>query len=286
MHPFQSPGDVGQLCLVLGRLDPEHVRACIAVAQRAVDRLVDAVDRQAVGAGDDHEVLVGPRRDGRLQLADHLAGRDHVLALHVAAALGRLLVLQVDARHAARLVVVHRADHVDRVAVAGVGICDHRDGDRLRHAPGVLDHLAARQQRHIGTAEQGAGGGEAAHVDDVEAGLLDQPSGQPVVGTDGQHGRGPQELPQPGVARLRALEEIRHVLVSLSYPAGRARGPRPSMPVKMDRPGPPFFRPIAATCGFPASPSSGVGDQVQRARRYSRGVMPIIWRNMVEKWLG
>ena len=64
-----------------------------------------------------------------------LLGGDHLLARDVPALLGRHLVLDVEPRHARLLVFAHRAHHVEHVAVAGVGVGDHRQRDARASAP-------------------------------------------------------------------------------------------------------------------------------------------------------
>ena len=83
-----------------------------------------------------------PRLDGGPELADHLVGADQRLAAHVPALLGHHLVLELDPGDAGLLVQLHRADDVDRVAVAGVGVGDHRHVDGGDDPAGVVDHLA------------------------------------------------------------------------------------------------------------------------------------------------
>jgi hypothetical protein len=109
------------------------------------------------------------------------------------------LVLEVDAGHPGLLVLADRAHDVDRVAVAGVRVGDHRDVHRADDPAGVVDHLGAGEQAHVRAADQRGGGAEPGHVDGVEAGLLDQPGGQRVVGAGGdQRVRRGQQRAQPG----------------------------------------------------------------------------------------
>jgi hypothetical protein len=79
----------------------------------------------------DDQIGVPPGIDGGADLADHLVEGDDLLALVMPAFLGGDLVLDVECGDPRLLVLADRADHVDRVAVAGVGIGDDRDGDRL-----------------------------------------------------------------------------------------------------------------------------------------------------------
>ena len=123
------------------------------------------------------------------------AAVDHLLALHVAAALRRDLVLDVQRGDPGRGVLAHRAHHVERVAVAVVGVGDQRHAHRLREPPRVAGHLVEREQADVGPAEQRGRRAEAGHVDGGEAGALDQPRRQRVVRAGGQH-------------RLRAGEQL------------------------------------------------------------------------------
>ena len=63
---------------------------------------------------------------------------------------GRDLVLDVERGDPRLLVFADRADHVDCVAVAGIGIGDDRDADRLDRQPDKADILGQGQQAEIG----------------------------------------------------------------------------------------------------------------------------------------
>ena len=131
-----------------------------------------------------------------LILPDHLFLGDEALAEHVAAALRPDLVLDVDAGHAGALELAHRAPRVDRVAVAVVGVDDHRNAHRLGDVARVLDHLGHRHQPDVGipAAHRRA---RAGHHAQRVAHLLDDPGGQAVVGAAAQHDSGRcQQLPQ------------------------------------------------------------------------------------------
>src|SRR5205814_7543488 len=121
------------------KLTPQQVgNSAIEVAKPAVDRELDAAlrlrrlsRRHAVGAGDDHEVLVtevvggGPHH---AQLAHELVGGDQGLARNVAASLGHYLVFDVRGGDAGVDVQIGRALDVEEVAVAGVHV-DHNRGE-------------------------------------------------------------------------------------------------------------------------------------------------------------
>ena len=73
-------------------------------------------------------------------------GRDHVLAGHVAAALGRDLVLQEDRGRAHRLVALDGVGDVLDVAVAGVAVDQHRQARRRHDVADAGADLADRRQ--------------------------------------------------------------------------------------------------------------------------------------------
>ena len=144
-------------------------------------RRVQALDRGRVGAGDEQQVRVAPGGDRGLDLAHHLLDADHRLAAHVPAPLGRHLVLEVQPGDPGLLVGRHGAQHVDRVAVAGVRVGDAPGPPRRRRSGGRCRSSRCAEQADVRAAEQGGGAAEAGHVDHVEAGLLDQPRGERVV---------------------------------------------------------------------------------------------------------
>jgi hypothetical protein len=113
------------------------------------------------------KIIGVPGRHRSRHLGDHLAGGDHVLALRVPALLGHDLILEVDRGDSGGLVPANRPDHVDRVAIPGVGVGDQRQVDRLGDLAGVVDRLRHRQQPHIGAAQARRGGAEAGHVSRV-----------------------------------------------------------------------------------------------------------------------
>jgi hypothetical protein len=100
----------------------------------------------------------------------------------MAAPLGRHLVLDVQGRHAGRLVRLHGAAHAERVAVAGVGVGDERDADGRSEVAGVIGHLGEAGVAEIRQAQARGRRAEARHVDGREPGALDQADRHAVVG--------------------------------------------------------------------------------------------------------
>ena len=75
----------------------------------ALDGALEALDRDRVGARDDQRLARVPRVDRGADLAAHLVRRDQRLAVEVAAALGKVLVLELDRGGAGALELAHRA---------------------------------------------------------------------------------------------------------------------------------------------------------------------------------
>ena len=73
-------GDACHLGLVDRRLDERHVGTRLDHRMRAIDRGVEAEHRARIGARDDLEILVPPRIDRGLHLAQHLVERNDVFA--------------------------------------------------------------------------------------------------------------------------------------------------------------------------------------------------------------
>ena len=93
----QASLPIAAICsLGLRRLDEGHVGAGFVIGRGAVDRRLEAVGRDRVGARDDDEVEVGAGVGGGLHLGDHLRLRDRLLAVEMAAALRKHLVFDLD----------------------------------------------------------------------------------------------------------------------------------------------------------------------------------------------
>src|SRR5436190_17118225 len=112
--------DLLELLCRLRRLHEERVCARLLIYEAALDRLVEAERLAGVRAGDDEEVAIAAGLGGGADLGRVLLGRDHLLALEVTALLGPDLILEEYAGRTRVLEVADRANHVDRVAVAGV----------------------------------------------------------------------------------------------------------------------------------------------------------------------
>ena len=183
----------------------DEVRARLRVAVAALDGVVQAGDRPRVRTRDDDEVGIRPVLGGGADLLGELPHRHHELPRNVAALLGRHLVFHVQPRHPRALVLPHRPHRIERVAVPGIGVRDHRERDRAREVRGVVRHLGEGGEAEIRLPEVGGRGAGAGHVHDREAGRLDEARGKAVIGA-GRHdetGRGEQLAETRGAAHRR-----------------------------------------------------------------------------------
>ena len=122
-------------------------------------------------------------------------GRDHLLALHVPAALGRDLILDLHGVGADRLELARRQPDAGLGPVARVGVDDDRQVGRPAHAADALDDLGAADEAHVGQAEMVCGERVAAVVERLDAGPLRDARGEAVVRAEGDER---SRLRQPG----------------------------------------------------------------------------------------
>ena len=124
--------DAGEIVARPRRLDEQHVGAGLAIHRGALDGAVEAFDGDRIGPRDDQRLARVPGIDRGADLAAHLLRRDQRLAVEMAAALGKILVLELDRVGAGALELADRAHDIERVAVAGVGIDDQMRSRRGR----------------------------------------------------------------------------------------------------------------------------------------------------------
>ena len=104
------------------------------------------------------------------RILPHISSRrDQRLAVEMAAALGKILVLELDRVGAGALELAHRAHHVERVAVAGVGIDDQMRADAVADQRQRLGHLGHGDEADVGPAELGVGDRRAGDIERREA---------------------------------------------------------------------------------------------------------------------
>ena len=163
-------GNLREIVARARRLDEQDVGARLGIEPPALDRAVEVLDRRGVGAADDQRRLRLPRIDRRPDLARHLRRGNDRLAGEMPAALGEHLVLELDRRGPCPLEQPHRPLHVERVAVAGVGIDDQRAVDAVAHQRDRFGNLGRGDEPDIGPPEPAIGDGRAGEIERVEAG--------------------------------------------------------------------------------------------------------------------
>src|SRR5690606_21508292 len=165
----------------LDRVGKDHVGARCGVGLGAARGAFDAFNGQRIRARDDDEAVVAPRQAGRLDLLHHFFQGDHILARHVAAALGADLVLDVDAGDAGFLEHAYGMEHIHRIAVARIGVGGQRDIYRTRQHAAMIDVFGQAHYADVGNAEQGVGQGGPAGARRLEPRGLHQPQAVAVV---------------------------------------------------------------------------------------------------------
>ena len=146
------------------RLHKQHVRARFAIAHAAFQRGFKPFHGDRIRARNDDEIRIVARIAGGLDLRQHVGGRDDALAGKVPAALGPVLVLDVDAGNAGLLEIAHGTPGVDRVAVAGVGVGDDGKSRGIGNAGCVVDHFGGREEADIRHTEAREARAESRHV--------------------------------------------------------------------------------------------------------------------------
>ena len=105
------------------------------------------------------------------------------------AALGKVLILDLDRVGAGALQKAHGALHIERIAVAGVGVDNEMCADAVADQRDGLHHLAHPDQADIGTAEPRIGDAGAGDVERFEARALGDERGQRIVHAGGDQDR-------------------------------------------------------------------------------------------------
>ena len=135
-----------------GGLDEDHVGPGLCVGEPALDRGIQPLDGERVGARDQHEIGVGGGVARGAELLGHLGHRDHRLVIVVAAPLREDLILEMERRHPCPFQLPHGAAGVQGIAVAGVGIGDDGHAGVLHDARDARHHLGHADQAEIGIA--------------------------------------------------------------------------------------------------------------------------------------
>ena len=155
------------------RLGKDHVGAGLDASAGAIDRRLQSLDRERVGAGHDHEAGIGARIDGGLDSVDHFLLRDELLVRPVPAALRADLILDVHRACAELDQRFHRARDVERGrAEARVHVDQQRQRRRVRDPADVGQHIVEVADAEIRQAERAGGDAAARQVDRLEPGAL------------------------------------------------------------------------------------------------------------------
>src|SRR5262249_51497296 len=163
-------------------LDENAVGAGAHIALGAAQRLVEVVNGARIGAGEDPGLRVAALRTRRLDLCLRNLGGDDLLADHVAAAFGPLLIFDQDRAHAHALVALNGVHDVLHVAVTVVAVDEHRQVAGRHDVAHRSRDFADPLETDIGHAVAGAGYRKAADEVGLEADRLNEPRAERVMG--------------------------------------------------------------------------------------------------------
>src|SRR5262249_45350311 len=138
-------------------------------------------DLASVGARQDPGLRIEPLGARSLDLGLGQFHRHNLLAGHVAAALGPLLVLDQDRADAHALVALHGVHHVLDVAVAVVAVDEHRRATGRHDVARAGGALAEALEPDVGHAIARADRREAADEIGLKADLLDDARAERVM---------------------------------------------------------------------------------------------------------
>src|SRR5262245_42332560 len=161
--------------------------ARLAVSRVALDGAFKTFDRNRVGARDHQRLARAPRIERRLDLASHLDRRDEDLAVEVAAALRKCLVLELNGARPRAFEQAHGAPDVERVAIAGVGVNDQIGVDAIADHGDNLDNLAHAHETDVRSAEPRIRDRCAGDVQRPETALFGDQRGERVVDAGSDH---------------------------------------------------------------------------------------------------
>ena len=183
----QSGDHAGEIVVCLRRLDEQHVDAGFAVHGGPFDGALEAFDPNGVGAGDDQRLARASRIERGAQLAAHFGRGDQRLAVEMAAAFGKVLILELDRVGAGAFEFVHCADHIERVAVTVVAIDDEMRADTLADQRQRLGDLGHADEPDVGAPEPRIGDRRARDIKRGESGLGRDQGGERVVDAGRHH---------------------------------------------------------------------------------------------------
>ena len=148
-------------------IQEHHVGAGIEIEVGAEDGLPQAQYGEGIGAGIDDDVgaQARPRIHHGPNLAGHLFGGNHLLAFHVAAALGEDLVFDVHAGDAHFDQPFSDSGRIDGVAAAGIDIRHHGNRHRAHDVAGDVEDIFHVHEPDVRLAEKAPGNSEAADLE-------------------------------------------------------------------------------------------------------------------------
>ena len=154
LHAGHGLGEGAEHLGVVQRLGEDRVGARLDIALGARHGAVDALARRPIGAGDDEQMPA--RLGGGRHLGRHVVRVGELLVVQVAALLGQDLVLDVDRAGAGILEGAHHVHDVQRLAVAGVAVDQHRQARRARDLADEEADLVDRDDAEVGQAHRRA----------------------------------------------------------------------------------------------------------------------------------
>ena len=172
--PGSRRGISASSCSDCRRFDKNRIDAELGERAGALDGVVEAIDAARVGARDDDEIGIGARRQRGFEFSFHLRQWDDFFAVEMAAALGRDLVLDMNGSDANAFELTHGAHQIDGIAVAGVGIGDHRNFHHRDDLRCPFDGFRHAHQANVRDAHA-PGDRAAAEIRRFVAGFLDKP---------------------------------------------------------------------------------------------------------------
>ncbi len=166
--------DPCHLVCVLRRLDKKDVCTNIGKCLRPVDRFIEPLAMACIGARENHDVRAGIACiNCRLDAVEGFLAFDNELSLGMAAAFGSELILDHDGTESGTRIHLHRTPHIQRVAVTGIAIADHRDWRRRADVTALVEHLAKRDEASVRGANAGSRNREPRHEAEFESSVAD-----------------------------------------------------------------------------------------------------------------
>ena len=92
----------------------------------AADRLFEAVRGARIGACNNQEVGIAPRRCGDLNFLNHVLYRHHAAVRRMAALLWQFLIFYLDRGAAGILIAPDRVMYIEEATEPGVAVADQR----------------------------------------------------------------------------------------------------------------------------------------------------------------